>query len=122
MPDVIHFEICVDDLERAANFYTKVFGWKIEMVDDMSGYHFIHTSEDEGMAITGGLMKRVDEWDSTVNTIDVPSVDTFAKKIAEAGGKVLAPKIAISGVGYLQYCQDVEGNSFGIMEYDESAL
>jgi predicted enzyme related to lactoylglutathione lyase len=121
MPNVIHFEICVDDIESAANFYTKVFDWRIEKVDDGSNYRFISTDEDEGPAITGGLMKRLDEWDSTINTIDVPSVDTFARKIAEAGGKVLAPKIAVSGVGYVQYCQDVEGNSFGIMEYDDSA-
>jgi predicted enzyme related to lactoylglutathione lyase len=121
MPNIIHFEICVDDMESAARFYTKVFGWKIEKVADGSDYCFITTDEYEGLAITGGLTKRIDEWDSTVNTIDVPSVDTFANKIAEAGGKVLAPKIAVSGVGYVQYCQDVEGNSFGIMEYDASA-
>jgi hypothetical protein len=121
MPNVVHFEICVDDLERAASFYAKVFDWKIEKAEDSSDYRFITTDEADEFAITGGLTKRLDEWDSTVNTIDVPSVDSFAKKVAAAGGKVLAPKISIPGVGYVQYCQDLEGNSFGIMEYDESA-
>jgi hypothetical protein len=121
MPNVVHFEICVDDLDQAASFYAKVFDWTIQKAEDGSDYHFIVTDKDDDFAITGGLTKRVDEWDSTVNTIDVPSVDRFAKKIAAAGGRILAPKIAVPGVGYVQYCQDLEGNSFGIMEYDDSA-
>jgi predicted enzyme related to lactoylglutathione lyase len=120
MPNVVHFEICVDDLDLAANFYAKVFDWNIQKADDGSDYQFIITDKDDEFAITGGLTKRIDEWDSTVNTIDVPSVDRCAKKIAAAGGRILAPKTAIPGVGYVQYCQDLEGNSFGIMEYDDS--
>jgi predicted enzyme related to lactoylglutathione lyase len=121
MPNVIHFEICVDDLEAAAGFYKKVFDWKIEKVEDGSDYHLISTGAEEDFAITGGLTRRLEEWDSTVNIIEVPSVDRFAKRIAAAGGRILAPKISIRGVGYVQYCQDLEGNSFGIMEYDDSA-
>jgi uncharacterized protein len=120
MPNVVHFEICVDDLDLAANFYAKVFDWNIQKAEDGSDYQFIITDKDDEFAISGGLTKRIDEWDSTVNTIDVPSVDRCAKKIAAAGGRILAPKTAIPGVGYVQYCQDLEGNSFGIMEYDDS--
>jgi predicted enzyme related to lactoylglutathione lyase len=29
--------------------------------------------------------------------------------------------MAIPGVGYLAYCQDTEGNTFGIMQADPSA-
>jgi predicted enzyme related to lactoylglutathione lyase len=122
MPNVIHFEICVDDLERAVRFYTEVFGWTIEKAEDNSDYWFITTGNDEDPGISGGLTSRFDEWNPTINTIEVPSLNSFAKKITEAGGKVLAPKISIAGTGYVQYCQDVEGNTFGIMEIDESAL
>jgi predicted enzyme related to lactoylglutathione lyase len=118
MPNVVFFEICVEDVERAAVFYEKIFDWKIAKSDD-SSYRLIETSKDEG--IGGALMTREEELDSTVNTIDVPSVDVVAKKIAAAGGKVMAPKVAVEGVGYVQYCQDLDGNSFAIMEYDESA-
>ena len=116
MPNVIHFEICVDDLEAAASFYSKVFGWKIAKDSD---YRFITTGDDDDPGITGGLINRFDEWDTTVITIDVPSLDSFAKIITQAGGKVLAPKIAIARAGYVQYCQDPEGNRFRIWESDE---
>ncbi len=120
MPNVIHFEICVDDLEEAVNFYSQVFDWKIER-DDGSDYWFITTGNETDPGITGGLVARFDEWNPTVNTIEVSSLDNCAKKITQAGGKVLAPKISIAGTGYVQYCQDPEGNVFGIMEFDESA-
>jgi predicted enzyme related to lactoylglutathione lyase len=120
MSNVIHFEICVDDLQEAVGFYSNVFGWKIERADD-SDYWFITTGSEEDPGITGGLMNRLDDWNPTVNTIEVQSLDSVAKKITRAGGKVLAPKISIARTGYVQYCQDLEGNIFGIMEFDESA-
>jgi hypothetical protein len=48
-------------------------------------------------------------------------VDDFTEKIEAAGGKIIAPKRAIPGVGYLARCKDTEGNTFGILEIDESA-
>ncbi|MCJ7496770.1 MAG: VOC family protein, partial [candidate division Zixibacteria bacterium] len=58
---------------------------------------------------------------STYNTVDVPSVDEFVKKITQNGGKIIVPKSAVPGVGYMAYCADTEGNVFGIMEEDTSA-
>lgn len=121
MPHVIHFEICVGDLESAANFYSNVFDWEIEQAEDGSDYWPISTRKEMGRSIPGGLNRRFYELNSTINTIEVPSLDDYAKKITENGGKVLAPKISIPGEGYVQYCHDLEGNTFGIMELDKSA-
>ena len=121
MPNVIHFEICVDDLAQAVSFYSKVFGWQIEKAEGSGDYWAITTGGEEDPGMTGGLIRRRDEWDSTINTIEVASLDVFAKRITEAGGKVLAPKTPIAGSGYFQYCRDMEGNTFGIFEFDESA-
>lgn len=121
MPNVIHFEICVDDLGSAAAFYASVFDWDIEPVKEDSEYLSIGVREGVDRDISGGLTVRVDEQNSTINTIQVPSVDIYARKITENGGKILAPKISIPGQGYVQYCHDLEGNTFGIMELDKSA-
>ena len=37
------------------------------------------------------------------------------------GGKAVTPKTAIPGMGYFCYCQDTEGNLFGIMQSDPTA-
>ena len=56
-----------------------------------------------------------------VNTIDVGSCDEFARKVEAAGGKVTLPKMAVPGIGWLAYCTDTEGNTFGILEADPKA-
>lgn len=59
--------------------------------------------------------------ESTINIIDVPNIDEFIENIVKAGGKVVAPKMAVPGVGYAAYCEDTEGNQFGLMQDDPSA-
>jgi predicted enzyme related to lactoylglutathione lyase len=120
MPRVIHFEINVDNAERAVAFYAKVFGWKIEKWAGPVDYWLVTTGEDSEPGINGAITPRSDNL-STVNTIGVNSVDDFVKKITGAGGKVVAPKMAIPGMGYYAYCEDTEGNRFGIMQNDPSA-
>lgn len=118
---VTHFEINADDPERAAKFYQEVFGWQIQKWEGPIEYWLITTGPDDKPGINGGLMKRMDPQATTVNTIEVPSVDELTKKVVEKGGTTVAPKQAIPGVGYGAYCQDTEGNTFGLMELDETA-
>lgn len=56
-----------------------------------------------------------------MNTLDVQSVDIFAKKTQEEGGNLLMPKMAIPTVGWFATCQDTEGSTFGIIEFDKKA-
>jgi len=121
MPRVVHFEIHADDPERAVKFYQDVFGWEIVKWEGPQDYWLITTGPDDDPGINGGLMKRSDPSASTWNTVEVPSVDEFTAKVVESGGKVVMPKTAIPGVGYQAYCQDTEGNVFGLHETDESA-
>lgn len=118
---VIHFEINVDQPERAINFYTAVFGWKIDKWEGPEDYWLVITGEGNQPGIDGALMKRMGPSAGTINTIDVPSVDDFVTKITENGGKIVRPKVAIPGVGYFAYCQDTEGNLFGIIQEDKMA-
>ena len=120
MPRVIHFELGVDDPERAIKFYQAVFGWKIEKWDGPDDYWLVTTGEESQPGINGALMRRINS-ETTINIIDVPSVDEFVDKIVKSGGKVLQPKITVPGVGYAAYCIDTEGNRFGLMQSDPSA-
>jgi predicted enzyme related to lactoylglutathione lyase len=120
MPRVIHFEIAADEPERAAKFYSQIFGWKIHKWEGPVNYWLVTTGEG-GPGINGALKERPDPAVSTVNTIDIPSLDEFLPRIREHGGKVVMPKRAIPGIGYHAYCQDTECNIFGIMEEDSTA-
>ena len=120
MSRVIHFELSADNPERAARFYTKVFGWKIEKWAGPTDYWLVTTGPDSEPGINGAIMQRADPKATTVNTIGVASVDEFCAKIVKSGGKVLQPKMPIPGVGYYAYCQDTEGNAFSLMQPDMS--
>jgi predicted enzyme related to lactoylglutathione lyase len=120
MPRVVHFELTADDPERATKFYQDVFGWKIDKWDGPEDYWLVTTGEPGTIGIDGGIMRRRDGA-SVINTVDVDSVDDAVAKITAAGGSVAAPKMAVPGVGYMAYCLDTEGNTFGIMQRDAAA-
>ena len=123
MSRVVHFELGVDQPERASKFYSDVFGWNINKWDGPDEYWLISTGDKGQPGIDGGLMKREKGFESaaTINTVDVSSVDEFSEKVTKSGGKIIVPKMPVPGQGYLAYCQDTEGNTFGIMQMDESA-
>jgi len=120
MPRPIHFEIPADDPSRAIRFYEQVFGWSFQKWEGPMPYWLVQTSS-EGPGIDGGLRARAHPGQGPVNTIDVPSCDEYLGKVTAAGGRTAVPKMAISGVGWLAYCTDPEGNTFGIIQADEGA-
>ncbi len=121
MPRVMHFEIPADDTDRASEFYTKVFGWKINKWDGPIDYWLISTEDGKSEGINGALMLRDEQSTSVINIIDVPDIDKYINEIKDAGGEILTEKMAVPGVGYSVYFKDTEGNTFGLMEDDTSA-
>ena len=121
MPRVTHFDIAADNPERALNFYQSVFGWKSQKWDGPMDYWMVTTGSNEQMGIDGGLMQRPHPQATTTITLEVDSVDDYMAKVEAGGGKVVDGKKTIPTVGYLAYCQDTEGNTFGIFQNDESA-
>jgi uncharacterized protein len=121
MARVVHFEIPADNPERAAAFYTKAFGWKIQKWGGPTDYWMLTTGEASEPGINGGILKRMHPGASTVNTIGVTKLEDSIKAVEGAGGKVVAPKMAVPGIGWLAYCVDPDGNQFGLMQPDPSA-
>lgn len=126
MPRVVHFEIMADDLDRAAKFYREVFGWEMKKWEGgQQEYWMVMTGPEDKPGINGGLMKRTGPaaagMGAFICTMDVPSVDDFVGKVIKAGGSVARPKMALAGMGWLAYCLDSEGNTFGMMQEDKSA-
>jgi uncharacterized protein len=135
LPTIVHFEIPTDDIERAKKFYNDLFGWKIEklpVTDDSQltsvatgqpiEYWTVTTTDDKGnKALDGGMMKRQMPEHQVTNYIGVNSVDEYASRVRKLGGKVLAPKYTVPGMGYFALCLDTENNTFAIWESNESA-
>ena len=122
MGRVAHFELPVDDPERAIEFYASAFGWNTQKWDGPMDYWLVMTGAESEPGIDGALTKRGEGVSTVVNTIGVDDADAAMERIQAAGGKLITPKITVPGVGYMAYCLDTEGNQFGIMQTDESAV
>ncbi|KND48221.1 MAG: Glyoxalase family protein [Parcubacteria bacterium C7867-006] len=122
---VVHFEIYVDDIERAKKFYTDVFGWEFVDWSGVTGtpYWGVMTapmgSTEPG--INGGLMQRQGATVvpdiavvGYVCTVQVENIDETIKKVESAGGTMAMPKYALGDMAMQAYYKDTEGNIFGV--------
>ena len=119
MPTFVHFDIAADDPERAKKFYEDLFKWKMEMPPGMTGYYLFETTGINGEAgIGGGLAKRENMGQKITSYVGVDSVDDYLIKVERLGGKIIQPKTAVPGWGYLAACLDTENNMFGLWQDD----
>ncbi len=130
MNRVVHFEIQAEDPERAAKFYTDVFGWTIQKWAGMEDYWGVMTADRNSteLGINGGLLRRPAKTpphefgtNAYVCTVQVENFDEIAKKIEGAGGIIAMPKFALVGIAWQGYFVDTEGNTFGVHQPDISA-
>jgi hypothetical protein len=122
MDKVVHFEIPVDELERAQKFYKSIFGWNINQVPSME-YYMVNTVDvdenhmpKEPGAINGGMFKRNAPGQSPTIVINVASIDDYLTKIEGAGGKVILPKQKVADFGLYAQFSDTEGNVIGLWQ------
>ncbi len=125
MNKVVHFEVPIDDVERAKKFYRDVFGWEITSVPMEGGstYEMVRTGPvDEKMSpaevgfINGGMTMRSELKENSVIVIDVPNLDEHLAKIESAGGSVVMPKTSVGTMGWYARAKDSEGNIIGVWE------
>ncbi|MBX0359496.1 VOC family protein [Halobacillus sp. Nhm2S1] len=130
MGRVVHFEVHVDDMERAKKFYGEVFDWKFEDWSEYAGmpYFGVVTGAEDQLGINGALMQRKSappELNQALNgfacTIGVEDYDAIEAIILDHGGKVALPKYALPGMAWQGYYLDTEGNIFGVHQPDENA-
>jgi predicted enzyme related to lactoylglutathione lyase len=126
MARVVHFEVHAENPDRAIEFYRSVLGWQFLKWNGPADYWLITTGEKDEPGIDGGLVRRRGEIDGQaviafVCTVDVSNVDDTAARVQKQGGTVVVPKMAVSGVGWLVYFKDTEGNIFGAMQADAGA-
>jgi uncharacterized protein len=124
---VVHFEMPAEDRKRMAKFYTRAFGWQMQMLGEDMGNYVLATTTAEvdkkgrpkkvGM-INGGFYTQNDDmpvqYPSVV--IAVESIKRSMNKVAKAGGKVIGEPMEIPGFGMYVSFFDTEGNRVSIME------
>jgi len=119
---VVHFEIPVDDMDRAQDFYRDVFGWQLTTVPEM-GYTLVSTTQagpdgrpNEPGAINGGMLSRQGPITAPIVTIDVDDIDDALATVEKLGGKAVISRQAVGEMGFSAYFTDTEGNLIGLWQ------
>lgn len=115
-----HFEIPVDDPDRAENFYASVFGWTFQRYPGAPEYYGMASTGDSNPGINGALFQRKSDSETTL-TMSVDSIEEASARIVAEGGKILQDKTAIPSMGWFATCEDTEGNKFGLFTEDPNA-
>lgn len=109
-------EIATTDLERAKNFYAKVFDLEFQFMamPDSKMYMF---GDPDKVGSSGCLVQGEGSNPSADGTIIYFSCDdvaTQAARVESAGGTVIVPKMDIGEFGFFAQFIDTEGNRIGL--------
>lgn len=108
---ICHVEINTTNLKKAENFYSQLFGWKIQS-EVMGKYSLWEASQ----APNGGLaeVKEVKPGDGLMFYIEVDDIESYLKKAESLGGKKVNPKTEIPQHGWYGVFSDLDGNKIGL--------
>jgi predicted enzyme related to lactoylglutathione lyase len=119
-----HFAIHATDVERAKEFYGKIFDWDFQAYGPPD---FVQIKPRGGSsAPMGAIQSRKynvigQDLLGFECTISVDDVEATARAVDAAGGVILMPKTVIPSVCWIIKFRDTEGNVVCAAQYDPTA-
>lgn len=112
---VLWFEVVGKDGPALRSFYSKLFGWKIEMGDPGSGFDYGIVGAGNG-GIGGGIGTSPDGSGGFATFyVEVDDVNSALSKAEKLGGRTIMPAIEIPGMNItFAYFSDPEGHVIGL--------
>jgi uncharacterized protein len=111
---ICYLEIPTTDVETSANFYTKIFAWKVRLRGDGA-----RAFDDTTGAVSGSwVLDRPPSREPGILTyIMVDNIDTTLTEITKSGGQTVTPRTSI-GSGNEAYAtfRDPAGNTLGLYQ------
>ncbi len=111
---VVHWELMSKEPAKVAEFYAKVFDWKINHRPEFN-YRIVDTGGEGG--INGGIVKpdREGPWPGNMLFyINVDDLAAYRKKVVAAGGKIHVEEQAVPGMGSFSLFTDPENRMMGL--------
>ena len=107
---VVHFEVTGMDGKSLQDFYSGVFGWKIN-ADNPMNYGIVDAGE------TGGGISAGDGGRNQVTFyVEVDDPQAYLNKVEAKGGKTVMPVTEIPGMVIFAQFADPEGNVVGLVD------
>jgi uncharacterized protein len=111
------FEIYVDDMERAKNFYEAVLQVKLALVENGEVRLCTFPMEMNASGAAGALVKMegfASGGNSTLVYFRSQDCSIEEKRVTDFGGRVQKSKQSIGEHGFISLLIDTEGNMFGV--------
>ena len=111
---VVWFEVMGKDGKKLRQFYTDLFGWKIDASNPME-YGMVEASKGRG--IPGGVGQLGDQpWPGVAFYVSTTDINGSLDAAGKLGGKTLVPRTELPGGTILGFFSDPEGNAIGLVE------
>lgn len=116
----VHVELHTKDLTKAKDFYSKLFGWKLEDMP-MPGGQGTYTMISVGEGTGGGMMTSIDpntppHWLAYVGVDDVKAMTAKAKTL---GGNVVQDVMQVGEYGSMSVVIDPTGAAIAMWQNTE---
>lgn len=113
------FEIHVDDIDAAADFYATVFGWSYQPIAGFALGKYLMISTKAGVPAGGALAETSrphrPEVESTLLYLQVDDIPGTVEAVLAAGGSLHRPYLDIGGEhGFCAIVRDPQGNHVGL--------
>jgi uncharacterized protein len=114
---VVHFELMSKEPGKVADFYAKIFGWKVQHHPAINYRIVENGAEGEMRGINAAIVRPDREGPCPGNMLFYVLVDDLAayrKKVVAAGGKIHIEEQKVPGMGKLSLFTDPEGRMMGL--------
>ena len=85
---VVHLALCTDNLARACDFYTRLFGWSAEIVHASAGSYL---ALDLGTALQGGVSEHDRARSHWLPYVEVRDLERAIERARRPGAAVTLP-------------------------------
>ncbi len=110
---IVHIELSANDRKALSKFYTDVFGWQMQHIDDMN-----YTTFKAGDGVGGGFNPVNDQNPAGTVLVYIETDDVTASlnEVKKAGGMIIAPEMEIPNTGKFGVFRDPQGNLIGLFK------
>jgi len=107
---VVHFEIGCRDRAKADEFYSKLFGWRMEQAGPAS---MIETGSEGGIGSHITALGHEPHHYVTF-CVQVEELQAYLDRAQALGGKTLVPPVVVPGRGHFAWMADPDPNLIGL--------
>jgi predicted enzyme related to lactoylglutathione lyase len=115
MPNpVMRWQILTPNVDKAADFYTSLFGWEVSR-DNLLRYAMVDTGSERG--VPGGIWPAPPEAPSFVQLfVEVEDCGAYVAKAQTLGASTLMPPQSLPDGDVMAILKDPCGVSFGVFQ------